>query len=147
MPVLNSNQCKTVESFFSHSNNLFLLIAAVLSGGALLFPGLQRRGLKATVLQTTQWINQGKIVLVDVREPTAFSAGHLLNAKNIPLASLKTRVNELEKYKTRHVVAICASGVQSAKAASLLKGAGFSEAYSLEGGVEGWRAQGLPLVK
>lgn len=128
-------------------DNIWLIGIALISGGALLWPNLQRRGGKVTTLQATQMINQGKAVIVDVREPAAFASGHLRDAKNIPLKELSNRVSELDKAKSKAVIAVCQSGAQSARAAAQLKKAGFNEAVSLDGGVAAWQAQGLPIAK
>lgn len=128
-------------------DNIWLIALILLSGGALLWPNLQRRGNKVSPLQATQLINQGKTLIVDVREPAEFAAGHLRDAKNIPLKELPARLGELEKFKTKPVILVCASGVRSAKAAAQLKSAGFDEAYSLNGGLSAWQAQGLPTAR
>ena len=127
--------------------NLGLVILAALSGGALLVPALQRRGEKVSVLQATQKINAGKTILVDVRDATVFAAGHVRDAKNIPLKDLASRVGELEKFKSKSVIVVCDSGVQSSKATTQLKSAGFNEVFSLDGGLDAWRAQGMPTAK
>ena len=127
--------------------NIWLIGIALISGGALIWPNLQRRGQKVSILQATQLINQGKAVIVDVRDPAAFGAGHLRDAKNIPLKELSNRIAELDKFKSKTVIAVCQAGVQSAKAAAELKKAGFNEAVSLDGGVSAWQAQSLPVVK
>lgn len=113
----------------------------------MLWPMLQRRGEKVSILQATQLINQGKAVIVDVRDPESFAAGHLRDAKNIPLKELSNRIGELDKFKAKSMIAVCQSGVQSAKAAGQLKKAGFNDAFSLDGGMAAWQAQGLPLAK
>lgn len=128
-------------------DNIWLVALALLSGGALLFPALQRRGEKVSVLQATQKINTGKTILVDVRDATVFAAGHVRDAKNIPLKELASRVGELEKFKSKSVIVVCDSGVQSSKAATQLKSAGFNEVFSLDGGLAAWQAQGLPTAK
>jgi rhodanese-related sulfurtransferase len=128
-------------------DNIWLILLALISGGALLWPHLQRRGDKVSSLQATQLINQGKTVIVDVRDPAEFAGGHLRDAKNIPLKELPKRLSELEKFKAKTVLTVCQAGTQSPKAASTLKKAGFNEVVSLNGGVAGWQAQGLPLAK
>ena len=92
-------------------------------------------------------INQGKTLILDVREPAEFGAGHVRDAKNIPLKELNKRVAELEKFKSKTVIVVCSSGVQSSKATSQLKVAGFNEVFSLSGGLAAWQAQGLPTTK
>ena len=127
--------------------NIWMIAVALISGGALLFPVLQRRGAKLTQLQATQVMNQGKTVVLDVRDAEEFAAGHLPNAKNIPLADLSSRLKELEKSKNGTIIAVCERGVRSASAVGVLKKAGFEQVFSLEGGVSAWKTQGLPTVK
>ena len=99
------------------------------------------------MLQATQMMNSGKIALVDVRDSTQFAAGHVRDAKNIPLKDLAQRAGELDKFKAKPVIAMCQSGIQSSQATTQLQKAGFTEVYSLDGGLAAWRAQGLPVVK
>lgn len=128
-------------------DNIWLIGIALVSGGALLWPSLQRRGDKVSTLQATQLINQGKSVILDVREPSEFAAGHLRDAKNIPLKELSNRTSELDKFKSKAVIVVCQTGTRSGKAVAQLKKAGFAEAFSLEGGISAWQAQGLPMAK
>ena len=126
-------------------DHIFLIAIVLISGGALLWPMLSMRGKRATVLEVTQLINRGKTIIVDVRNPEEFATGHLPDAKNIPLAELSKRMTELEKFKTRTIVVVCQKGSRSASAVTLLTKAGYTEATSLEGGIDEWNKQGLPL--
>ena len=128
-------------------DNIFLVAIAVLAGGALLWPALAPRGKRASPLQLTQMINRGKTTIVDVRSSEEFAAGHLRDAKHIPLADLGARVGELDKSKNRTVVMVCQTGARSDKAARQLQAAGFEDVHSLEGGLAAWKAAGLPLTK
>ena len=114
----------------------------------MLFPALMPRGRQATPLQATQMINRGKsTAVIDVRSADEFAAGHLRDAKNMPLADLATRIGELDKNKVKTVILVCQSGARADKAARQLKSAGFEDIYTLEGGVNAWSAAGLPLSK
>ncbi|WP_298404018.1 rhodanese-like domain-containing protein [Janthinobacterium sp.] len=126
-------------------DHIFLFAIVIISGGALLWPLLSMRGKRATVLEVTQLINRGKTIIVDVRSAEEFATGHLPDAKNIPLPELAKRLSELEKFKTRPIVVVCQKGSRSATAVGLLGKAGFAEATSLEGGIDEWKKQGLPL--
>jgi len=128
-------------------DNIFWIATAFLSGGMLLFPALLQRGARIGQLQATQLMNQGKAVIIDVRDPAEFSAGHLRDARNIPLAEIDRRAGELDKFKSKTAIVVCQSGTRSSKAAAALKKAGFNEVYSLEGGLAAWQAQGLPVTK
>jgi rhodanese-related sulfurtransferase len=128
-------------------DNIFLIGLVLVSGGALVMHTLQRVGAKVTPLQATQIINQGKTLILDVRTADEFAAGHIRDAKNIPLKELKTRTEELEKFKARPVIVVCDKGLKSAKATAQLKKAGYTEAASLLGGLDAWQSQGLPVTK
>lgn len=128
-------------------DNIFLVAIAILAGGALLWPALAPRGKRASPLQVTQMINRGKTTIVDVRSSEEFAAGHLRDAKHIPLADLSARIGELDKQKNRTIVMVCQTGARSDKAARQLQAAGFEDVHSLEGGLAAWKAAGLPLTK
>ncbi len=82
-------------------------------------------------------------VVVDVREPHEYLAGHVPSARLIPAGELRARVHELPRRQRVHV--ICASGSRSAAAADWLTQAGF-DAASVAGGTEAWRRAGHPVV-
>ena len=67
-------------------------------------------------------------VIIDVRTPGEFSAGHIKDAINIPLDNLRLKINDIKK-KQNVVITCCASGMRSGSATSLLKHAGI-EAYN-----------------
>lgn len=128
-------------------DNIFVVAIAVISGGALLWPALAPRGKRATPLQATQMINRGKSLVLDVRTAEEYAAGHLRDAKHIPLADLGNRIGELEKSKNRTVIVVCQTGARADKAVRLLAAAGFEDAHALEGGQAAWVAAGLPVTK
>jgi len=129
-------------------DHLLTVAIAVISGGALLFTSLAPRGRQATTLQVTQMMNRGKATaVVDIRTAEEYVAGHLRDAKSMPLADLGNRIGELDKAKVKTVIVVDQTGNRAAKAERLLKSAGFADIYSLEGGVAAWTAAGLPLTK
>jgi len=82
-------------------------------------------------------------ILIDVREPQEWQAGHAQGARHIPLAQLDQRQRELPV--GRPIITVCRSGARSARAASLLAEQG-REVSNLRGGMRAWVAGGLPLV-
>lgn len=128
-------------------DNILLVGIAVISGLALLLPGLRPAGKRASTLQVTQMMNRAKTIVVDVRTPEEFATGHLRDAKNIPLADFPARIGELDKSKAKSVVVVCQSGPRADKAVKLLQNAGFDDVVSLDGGLVAWKAAGLPTVK
>jgi rhodanese-related sulfurtransferase len=129
------------------TDNLLLISIAIVSGVALMLPSIQRRGARVSQLQATQYMNQAKTLVLDVRNPDEFASGHLPGAKNIPIDELANRLGEIEKSKSHIVITVCQSGVRSGTAVSILNKAGFEQAFSLDGGVAEWKAQSLPTVK
>jgi rhodanese-related sulfurtransferase len=86
---------------------------------------------------------EGGAVLVDVREPHEWEAGHAPQARHIPLAQLPHRARELPENKP--LVIVCRSGNRSARAAAVLVQRG-REASNLVGGMHAWSRAGLPVV-
>lgn len=125
-------------------DNIVLISLIIMSGSALLIPYLQQRGNKLTLMQTIQFINTKKPLLLDIRETQQFSAIHLKETRNIPLKKLPESLPELNKFKNKSIIIICKSGLQFSKAENLLKKAGFTEVYGLAGGIDAWQARGLP---
>ena len=76
-------------------------------------------------------------LLLDVRTDAERSSGSIRGSIHIPLGSLRARINELEKYKSREIVCYCASGSRSASAVLLLNKHGF-RAGNLRGGIGEW---------
>ncbi len=92
-------------------------------------------------------INHEDAVLIDVRSAEDYAKGHIVNARNIPLDQLESRVKELEKAKRKPLIVHCERGNRSRRAEAILKGKGFEKVYGLAGGIEAWRQAGLPLEK
>jgi rhodanese-related sulfurtransferase len=131
-------------------NNIWLVLAAAVSGAILLWPLVNRRlsGVpEVGALQAVQLLNRKDAVMIDVREPAEFSGGHAPHARNIPVAQLEKRIGELEKFKNRPAVVICQSGARSHAATAILRKAGFAEVYVLAGGVGAWLQANLPVEK
>jgi len=87
------------------------------------------------------------IVLIDVRTPEEYAAGHLENAVNINLYDddFKSQLEAIDKSKA--VAVYCKVGGRSAKAADIIKEIGFTEVYDLEGGILNWEEKGMKTVK
>ena len=92
--------------------------------------------------QARRLIDRGALV-VDVREPDEFQAGHIAGAQLIPLGQLPQRLEVLPR--DRAIVVACRSGRRSGEAVQLLLQHGFAEASNLAGGMLAWRAADLPV--
>ncbi|MES2766127.1 MAG: rhodanese-like domain-containing protein, partial [Bacteroidota bacterium] len=85
-------------------------------------------------------------VLIDVRTPGEFAAGHLQNAKNIDWngAAFESEVAQLDKEKP--LLVYCQSGRRSDAAADKMRAMGFKNVLELDGGFAGWRGAGMPVA-
>lgn len=84
---------------------------------------------KASLEEARALVSQGA-VLLDVRTPGEFAAGHIDGAKNIPVDALSGRIGEVGAKETP-VVVYCRSGARSARATAMLKSAGFQRVEDL----------------
>jgi rhodanese-related sulfurtransferase len=91
-------------------------------------------------------MNQGAAVL-DVRSAEAFAAGHIGNARLLPIASLAEDAEALKRFKEKPVIVYCERGNNSAVAIRKLGAAGFTKLFNLRGGLAAWRSENLPVVR
>jgi rhodanese-related sulfurtransferase len=91
-------------------------------------------------------INKGALV-IDVRKPEEFEQGHIVNARNIALERLAKDDDAINKQKNKILLAVCGDGASSGRVAGMLRKSGYENTFSLKGGLAGWRADNLPLVK
>jgi rhodanese-related sulfurtransferase len=130
--------------------NILLIVVAFASGAMLLWPYVRRAtgGPSITTLQATQLINREDALVVDVRDPGEYGAGHILGAKNIPLSRIDAGGAEIAaKRKDKPVIVYCDTGNRAAKAAAALKSQGFAKVLNLSGGLGAWQQAGLPVEK
>jgi rhodanese-related sulfurtransferase len=92
-------------------------------------------------------MNNDKTLVVDTREASEFSAGHIKGALNIPMSEFKKRLSELEKHKDNDVLLYCRSGSRSNSACKMMRKGGFDSIHNLAGGMMGWSSANLPVTK
>jgi rhodanese-related sulfurtransferase len=90
---------------------------------------------------------QTNAVVLDVRTPKEFAAGHIPGAVNIDWngADFASKAAALDKSKTYLVH--CAVGGRSAKASDKMTAIQFTNVYNLEGGMKAWEKAGKPVEK
>lgn len=96
-----------------------------------------------TVEQLAEALTEGA-VLVDVREPDEYAAGHVPGARNVPMGRLPRRMGELDRTAPVHL--ICASGNRSSAMIDVLAAAGF-DAINVAGGTVAWSRSGRDLER
>ncbi len=91
--------------------------------------------------------NSGNIIILDVRTKEEFSEGHIKGAINIDYHSkdFKSKLEKLDK--TKIYMIYCRSGYRSGRAFELMKEMGFTKLYNIEGGINAWIGEGLPVAK
>lgn len=100
---------------------------------------------RVSVLIAAEDLAAGELQLVvDVRNPREWSAGHIEGSLNIPLNHLQERVHEIPR--DRRIAVQCAGGYRSSIAASILQQYGITNQIEIAGGLAAWEAAGLPLV-
>lgn len=82
-------------------------------------------------------------VLLDVREPDEWAAGHAPCATHVPLAEVG---DAAARFADQEVLTVCRSGGRSAKAAETLAQAGV-RVRNVAGGMTSWATAGLPVVR
>ncbi len=82
--------------------------------------------------------------IVDVREGVEWDAVRVEHAVLAPLSAFPGAVDGLDK--NARVLTLCTAGVRAADAASRLAAAGFRDVAVIAGGLDAWKAQGLPVI-
>ena len=130
--------------------NILLIVVALVSGAMLIWPYLRKvtAGAGVSTAEATQLINREDALVVDVRDPGEYGAGHILGAKNLPLSRIDAGGAEIAaKRKDKPVIVYCDTGNRASKAAAALRSQGFAKVVSLAGGLGAWQQAGLPVEK
>jgi rhodanese-related sulfurtransferase len=127
----------------------YLASGAVLAAIALAVYEVQAR-LQAfaalSAMQAVRLMNQGALIL-DLRNKDSFDAGHIGDARNLPVAELESQAESLKRWRDKNVITYDDSGSGGAGAARTLTKLGFTKVFSLEGGLNAWVKDNLPLTK
>ncbi len=128
----------------------WILVTLVLASGTLLFLPMLKGGWPGAAVspeEAVQLINREKAVVIDVCDPSEYAAGHLVGAKNLPLAQLEAKLPRVVKNKALPLILVCQSGMRSRQAVAVAKKLGYEKVHSLSGGLGAWRAANLPTEK
>jgi rhodanese-related sulfurtransferase len=101
-----------------------------------------------TVAQVAAKIAKGdKFTFVDVREDDEWRAGRAKGAVHLGKGVIERDIEEEIPDKGTELVLYCGGGFRSALAADALQKMGYTNVWSMDGGIKGWRAAGLPEEK
>jgi len=129
-------------------DNWMLILLAISSGGMLAWPLIRGTGGGSLTAQgAVQLINRERAVVVDVRDPEEFAAGHATGARNVPFAQLEQKLPTTVKNKTVPLLLMCASGARAQRALAMAKKLGYEQAQVIAGGLKSWKDANLPVEK
>lgn len=104
-----------------------------------------RATISAQALHQRLTAQQPKPLVVDVREPHEFRAGHIEGAQLAPLGTVENALATVPP--DREIVLVCRSGNRSGQAQRRLAKRGYTNLRNMEGGMLDWADRGLPVVK
>ncbi|HXG09633.1 MAG TPA: rhodanese-like domain-containing protein [Gemmataceae bacterium] len=85
--------------------------------------------------------------LIDVREESEWAKDHLPGAIHLSKGIIERDVEQKIPDTAAEIVLYCGGGFRSALAADNLQKMGYTNVYSMDGGIRGWREKGYPLTK
>jgi rhodanese-related sulfurtransferase len=101
-----------------------------------------------SVSQLNNWKATAQpLVLLDVREDDEWQAGHASGAIHIPRMMLPERITAAVADKGARIVLYCRSGKRSAAAAVTMRRLGYTNVFSLAGGLNAYQQAGLPVQR
>lgn len=127
------------------ANNIILFAALVVI--IFLIVSFELRNIygkvkKLTIDDLTRLLNQSKVILLDLRTEDEYALGHIISAINIKHEELQT----LDMKKDSTLVAYSTSESEGLKAANMLSKMKDTEVYYLEGGINSWKENNMPLT-
>lgn len=133
--------------FLISPNNLLIVGIALVAGILLLVPNFKgsRSNGGLTTADAIQMVNRKQAVWVDVRPLEQFQAGHIAQARSLPLADIDQKSATLPKAKP--LIVVCDSGRDANKAAAKLRTLELGEVFMLDGGMRAWAQAALPVTK
>ena len=99
-----------------------------------------------SAMQAVRLMNQGALV-IDLRSKELYDAGHIVEARHVPVAELESQADTLKKWRDKSVITYCDSGADGASAARSLMKLGFTKVFNLQGGLNAWVKDNMPLAK
>ena len=88
-------------------------------------------------------LDAGEAILIDVREADEFAREHIVGARLAPLSAIDA--HDFDRDHGKIAVFHCRSGNRTEMNATRLLAKGFPHSYALAGGIEAWKAAGLPI--
>jgi rhodanese-related sulfurtransferase len=127
------------------------LVALVIASALLLawpeIQGFMGQQNAVSTLEATHLINQKHAIIIDLRRVQDYEAGHLPQARHIPADELASRVGEVARFHGRPAILVATGAGGNAGAVNTLKAQGFTDIFTLKGGVVAWVEASLPIER
>jgi rhodanese-related sulfurtransferase len=108
----------------------------------------KKRIREVTIADVKAKLDRGeKFLLIDVREESEYAADHLPGALHLGKGIIERDVEERVPDLGAPLVLYCGGGFRSALAADNLQKMGYTNVFSMDGGIRGWREKGFALTK
>ena len=122
---------------------LFVLMAVLVP--AVAFAEIKNEG----AAKVDELIKSGKYVVIDVRTPEEYAAGHINGAVNYDYYSddVEDNLEENLTDKSKPYIVYCRSGKRSLYSAQIMEELGYKDVTNLDGGFLAWESAGKPVVK
>jgi rhodanese-related sulfurtransferase len=124
---------------------LFVALAVVVAMLVFTYVGDRIAGYKSVGTDEATRLFNDDAFLLDVRTAGEARDGMIGNATNISVTELAGKIASLNAPKDQPVLVYCASGARSSRAAGMLVKNGYTQVFNLAGGINAWRAAGLPV--
>ncbi len=92
-------------------------------------------------------LKTSEMLIIDVRTPQEYAAGHVPGAINMPHTSITSQLEKLQGHKNKTIVIYCKSGRRAGMAEQTLSDAGFKQLLHLDGDMDGWLEGNYPIEK
>lgn len=86
-------------------------------------------------------------LVLDVREKAEWDTERIAGAVHVPIRELPKALDKLPESRGAPIVVYCAVGLRGAMATTVLRMWGYTNVRNLRGGLNGWKAANLPVVK
>ncbi len=139
-----------MQRLFEFIGNHPYLAASAAAAAVIVLVYELRAGMQAfaalSATQAVRLMNQGALV-IDLRAKESYDAGHIGDARNVPMAELASQAEVLKKWRDKNVITYCDNGINGAGAARALIKLGFTKVFNLQGGLNAWVKDNMPLAK
>lgn len=82
--------------------------------------------------------NGQDVLLIDCREQNEYDLVRIKGARLLPMSEISRRVDELEPFRSKHIVVHCHHGGRSMKVTQWLRSQGFDQTQNMAGGIDAW---------